>query len=529
MRKLSLLLLLIPIFFACQKKEGRKNKTVHISILAPVRSLDPRISSSSPSNHVINMLYEGLMRVGPDGEVIPGVAKSVAISEDQTIYTFHLRDSKWSNGDPVTAYDFEYAWKKSVDPEYAQTGASTFYAIKNVAACLQKKIELEEVGIHALDEKTLRVELEHPAPYFLDLCACSTYCPIHKAFDLEYPNWPNGLNKYLVTNGPFHLISWKKGIEVCLGKNPLYWDAERVQIPGIKIQVVADGTTQFFLFEKGELDWIGSPFNDLPTEILVNCHENKQLDQTDSSVVSWYFINTEKPLFNNKNFRKALAYAINRDEIVKHIFQLGEKPAMGVLGGVLAVQDDPYFEDGNIRLAREYFSKALEEMGMAPEEIPMLVLSQRSNTFKSQVNQAVQAQLRNALGVKIEIDQVDWPLHFSRVSKGNYELGEMDWSSWLKDPIYILDTFRSKSVSVNMSRWEHPRYQELLKLSDNEVDPEKRKEYLNQAEALLLEEMPVIPLCFRKQSYFKNPKLQGVYLSPLREIDFRYAYFSSGD
>ncbi|MBF5059661.1 peptide ABC transporter substrate-binding protein [Candidatus Neptunochlamydia vexilliferae] len=525
MRKLSLLLLLIPIFFACQKKEGRKNKTVHISILAPVRSLDPRISTEKPSKHIMNMLYEGLMRLGPNGEVIPAIAKSVTISEDQTVYTFHLRDSIWSNGDPVTAYDFEYAWKKSVTPEYAQPGAFTFYTIKNVAACLEKRVGVEEVGVQALDEKTLKVELEHPAPYFLHLCTCTSYSPIHKEIDLKHPNWSNSVSEHLVTNGPFSLTGWKKSVELCLQKNPNYWDANGVQIEGVEIQVVEDATTQFLLFEKGKLDWIGQPFNNLPNDIIVNCYENNRLELSDSSEVFWFFLNTEKPLFNNKNFRKALAYAINRDEIASHIFQLGERPAMGILNGVLSLQEAPYFEDGNVKLAKEHLEKALEEMEMTADEIPKIVLSQRSCIFTSRVNQAIQEQLRAVLGLKVEIDQVDWPLHFSRVSKGNYEFGEMPWHSWLKDPIYMLDTFRSKSVATNMSRWEHPHYQEILTLSDNEIDPEKRKEYLREAEAFLMEELPVIPLCFMKQHYLKNPKLQGVYVSPLKEIDFRYAFF----
>lgn len=319
MKKASYLLLLALFFFACHGKEGRKEKrTISISILSnsqkissfflsPIRSLDPRISTEAPSKHIMNMLYEGLMRVGPDGEIIPGIAESVTISEDQTVYTFHLRDSLWSNGDPVTAYDFEYAWKKSVTPEHARQGAFTFYTIKNVAACLEKKMGVEEVGICALDEKTLEVKLEHPAPYFLHLCTCTTYSPIHKETDLKHPSWHNSVNKHLVTNGPFLLTGWKKNVEICLEKNPYYWDAEEVQIGGVEVQVVTDANTQFFLFQKGKLDWIGQPFNNLPNDIIVNCYENNRLELSDSSEVFWFFLNTEKPLFNNKNFRKALA------------------------------------------------------------------------------------------------------------------------------------------------------------------------------------------------------------------------------
>ncbi len=525
MRKIALILLPLLFFFGCRKKEENKEPIVNISILAPVRSLDPRFSHENTSKHVANMLYEGLMRLGPDGEVVPGVAKSVSISEDQMTYTFILRSSIWSNGDPVSAYDFEYAWKKSVNPRHAQTGASTFYPIKNVAPCLKGEVSIDEVGIKALDEETLEVELEHPTPYFLHLCACPTYSPIHRKFDLEHQDWGNHLNSHFVSNGPFTLKKWRKGVEIYVEKSPSYWDASCVELFGIRVQIVEDPNTQLFLFEKGELDWVGHPFNPLPVDIIGDQLASHKLEFVDSYGVSWYFLNTEKFPFNNKNFRKAVAYAINRKQIVEHVLKLGETPAMGILSKGFVVQKEPYFEDGNTMLAKKHLSKALEEMGTTADKLPPIILSQRANLLTSRVSQVIQDQLRVTLGLKVEIDQADWPVHLNRVSKGDYEIGEMSWYSLLNDPIYMLNTFRERHLASNMSRWEHPRYQELLKLSDNEIDPEKRKEYLREAEALLMEELPVIPLCFMKQCYLKTPKLQGVYVSPLKEVDFRYASF----
>ncbi|WP_194847968.1 peptide ABC transporter substrate-binding protein [Candidatus Neptunochlamydia vexilliferae] len=511
--------------FSCQKKQRQKEERfAHISILAPVRSLEPRFSHEKSMKNIVNMLYEGLMRLDSNGNVVPALAESVAVSEDRMTYTFTLRNSSWSNGDPVTAYDFEYAWKKSVDPKYAQTGASTFYAIKNVAACLKNEASIDEVGVKSIDDKTLEVELEHPAPYFLYLCTCPTYSPVHKKIDCDHPGWGSTLNPYFISNGPFKLKKWKKGVEISLERNPLYFDAVNVRLSGISVQIIEDPNTQIFLFEKGELDWIGHPFNPLPIDVIGDFQEDGALDCVEAYGVSWYFLNTEQPPFNNKNFRKAVAYAINRKEIIDHVLKLGETPAMGILNGELAVQEKPHFEDGNIMLARKYLKEALKEM--ETEELPSIVLSQRANPLTSRVSQVIQDQLRVALGLKVEIDQVDWPVHLDRVSKGNYEMGEMGWYSLLKDPIYMLDTFRGRHLASNMSRWEHPHYQELLKKSDAEIDPKKRKEYLRQAETLLMEEMPIIPLCFNSQYYLKNKNLKGVYVSPLKEIDFRYASFS---
>jgi len=229
MKKIAPIIIMVLCLIGCQKEINKavdsSTRLVNISFYCPIRSLDPRICNEIPSCHVINMMYEGLMHLDLEGNPTFGVAESVDISDDQLTYTFHLRESNWSNGDPVTAYDFEYAWKKSVDPRHAKTGAYTFYTIKNVSDCLEKKVSVEEVGVHALDERTLQVELEHPAPYFLFLTTCSTYSPINKKHDQEHPEWANKVEELFVCNGPFKPKKWKKSFEMLLEKNEAYWDA----------------------------------------------------------------------------------------------------------------------------------------------------------------------------------------------------------------------------------------------------------------------------------------------------------------
>ena len=171
-------ILALSFLFSCGKKVERKDQQqsqkkeqgiVNIPCSSVIRSLNPRISNDYPAAHVILALFEGLMRLGPNGELVLGVADSYEISENKKTYTFYLRDSTWTNGEPVTAYDFEYGWKKAITPKYAQAGAFTFYSILNVAACLEGKVDINEVGIRAIDDKTLIIELEHPTPYFLHL------------------------------------------------------------------------------------------------------------------------------------------------------------------------------------------------------------------------------------------------------------------------------------------------------------------------------------------------------------------------
>lgn len=518
-------LFIFSFFFttACKKDvTNQDKKIIRLPIFCPITSLDPRIVNEYPGAHIINMLYEGLMRLGPNGEIIPGIAQSVDITEDQRTYTFHLRESFWSNGDPVTAYDFEYAWKKSLDPLYIQGGAFTFYVIKNVPECIQNGLPPTDVGIRALDNQTLQVELQHPAPYFLDLCASSTYSPIHKQSDLSTQKNSNK-DKVFIFNGPFKMKNWQKGIGLMLEKNPYYWDAHCVQVDGLDIQIILDAATQYMLFERGDLHWVGYPFTPIAGDLLENSQNIKDFNVVNSFSLYWFFLNTERPPFNNKNFRKAIAYAINRKIITHDLFSINETPALGILNQQISPYSHPYFQDGNVKIAQYHLQLALNEMGISRENLRPIVLSQGSSIFTSRMNQEIQQQLQNNLGIKIEIEQSDWPTHFNKLINGLYDFGEMAWSPWIKDPIYILNTFRNKTFITNISRWENKEYQQILHESDHEIDQNKRYLLLQKAEALLMEEMPVIPISFNCLYFKSNKKLQGVFVSPLRQIDFRYA------
>ena len=522
------------IFIGCSKKNNQNsekylNQILNLSILSDVRSLDPRVGNDYPSALIIKMLYEGLMRMGSDGKITKGIADSYDISDDQKTYTFHLRSATWSNGDPVTAFDFEYAWKKAIDPQYAKTGSFTFYVIKNVAACLEERATLDEVGIKAIDERTLIVELEHPTPYFLSLTTCSTFAPICKKNALERPDWSYHGDKFFVSNGPFYLEKWQKGDCITLKKNRKYWDKSNVYLSRINIMIIPDATTQYYMFEKGDIDWIGSPFGKIPLDLIKGLYQEKKVHHLEAMGLNWLFINTKKFPLTNKNFRKALASAIDRKTICENLLQKGEKVALGILGSEFSEQIQPYFEDGNKELASEYLQMALDELGMTLEDLPPISISFPSTDSSFRLVQAIQQQLEESLGIKILLNHSEWMVHFNNITNGSYELGLMSWVSWINDPIYFLNTFREEKLATNMSRWEHPLYKYYLNRSDNETDICERKKDLVRAEALLMSEMPVIPLHYMTMSYAYNPKLKNFYLSTLYEIDFKEAYFSDSD
>jgi len=534
MKKLLAIFMLSLLFLSgCGKKqqqgtahEKTSPRYVHTAIGSSIRSLDPRVGNEYPAAFIIRSIYEGLMRMGENGTLHPGMASSYEISEDRTRYTFHLREAYWSNGDPVTAYDFEYAWKKAVSPQFAKTGAFTFYTIKNVEACLNEEVDSEAVGVKAIDDHTLVVDLEHPAPYFLSLTTCPTFMPINKRIDLAHKDWANKGDEFFTCNGPFCISDWKKGDSITLGRNPKYWQVEDVKLDGIHAMIVEDTMTQYFMFIKGALDWFGEPISGgIPPEITQDKRKQDQIYSFESFGLYWLFVNTESFPLNNKNFRKALAYAINRQDIAEHVFQLGEKPAMGIMADNFRLNEEPYFQDADYDKARAYFKLALDELGLEKESIPTIKISHSVRVLSSRSSQALQQQWKDVLGINVELDQKEWPVHFTNVSKGNFQIGEMAWVSWLYDPIYLLDTFRTKSFATNMSRWEHDTYKHYLELSDNEIDVDKRRDHLRNAEAFLMEELPVIPICFIRTIFMQTPKLKGVCITPLKELDFRWAYF----
>lgn len=529
--KLYIPFLLLLAVFGCQKgnesrSADKNSEFLRVSFQSEVRSLDPRVGIDYPSAFAVKMLFEGLMRMGPSGANELAMAQSYTISEDHKTYTFKLRDAKWSNGDPVTAQDFAYAWLRVINPNEGDSlGVQNFYPIKNTRAVIRGEKSLDEVGIHVIDDGTLQVELEHPTPYFLDVLTTSSLFPVNARVDQETPEWANKNGDDFVCNGPFKLDYHKIDNEIVVVKNPTYWDSKHVKLPGIRIVIIKDVTTQMNLFEKNQLEWLGKPLSKLPLDAIDHLKNEGKIQFFETLGLYWFFVNVEAFPFHNKKMRKAFSYAIDRKSLTKFITQGREIPALSVLPHSLATQEEPFFNDNNLTLANQLFDEALEEMGLTRETLPAITVNYSDAAIHQRVAEALQQQWSDAFGLKIHLEKQDWKVHYGKLQKGNYQLGGMAWQSWLRDPIYIMQTFREKADGVNMSHWENKEYQNLLTAAEQEIDPVMRRNYFNQAEALLMEEMPVIPVYFTTIAYAKSNRLENVYISELYEVDFRWSYF----
>jgi oligopeptide transport system substrate-binding protein len=483
---------------------------------------DPGIAEDTTSGAIILATFDGLTRIGDDDKPHEAIAEKIDVSPDLLTYTFHLRDAKWSNGDPVTAHDFEYAWKRALDPKTASNYAYQLYYIKNGEKFNKGEIkDASQVGVKALDDKTLEVKLENPTPYFLELTAFRTYFPVNKKVVEANPKWANEAATH-VGNGPFKIESWEHKSKLVLVKNENYWDKDAVKLDRIEFSMVEDENTELSMFENGELDWAGAPMSDLPTDARPALKQSGKMITEPIAGTYWYKFNTEKPPFNNVKIRKAFAYAINRQAIIDNITQADQKPAMGAVPPSMALKPDGYFKDNDVETAKKLLAEGMKELGIS--KLPPITLSYNTSEGHKKIAEAIQDQWKKSLGVEVKLENKEWKVYLEDLHQGKFQIGRMGWLGDFNDPINFLELYKDKDGGNNDTRWEHPKFKELLNKSAVEPDPEKRKAILAEAEAILMDEMPIAPIYFYTQSYVKKDYVKGVQLTGLGDVDWKWAY-----
>ncbi len=502
---------LLVLLVGCSAKQ---ENVVKVNLGAEPTTLDPRKARDLQAMTLARMFFEGLTRVNQEDKAELALAEKVDVSADGKTYTFTLRASKWSNGDPVTAHDFVYAWTKALEPHFP---ADQVYVIKNAKAAKEGKISLDQVGVKALDEKTLQVELQNPTPYFLEVASLPIYFPFSPKGEKS-----NDIKK-IVGNGPFLLKDWRHNDLLRVVKNPTYWDAANVKLKEINLMMVQE-ETELKMFEKGELDWAGSPLSTLPVGALAGLKKSGNLHVRPFLATYFFRTNVESELFEHPLMRKAFAEAIKRSEIVEHVTQGGQLPATGLLPPSLRGQEDGYFTDGDVHQARVNFDQALEALGMTREDLPSISLMYVTGERNHLIAQAVQEQWRNALNVNVELQAVERKVFFDRLSKKNFQLASGNWTADYNDGMNFLEIFKFKAGGSNNTAWENLQYRELLDRASETVEAGQRQQIFQECENILMKEMPIIPLFHYTMLYVSNPKVKGVVLSSLGSVDFKWAY-----
>ncbi|WP_312114509.1 peptide ABC transporter substrate-binding protein [Brevibacillus reuszeri] len=505
---------------ATQVAESKAPQIFRANLTSEPSTADPGLAKDATSGTVVRATFDGLTRLDAASKPMNSIASDVKVSEDNRIYTFTLRDAKWSNGDPVTAQDFEFAWKRVLDANLGAEYAYQLYYIKNAEKVHKGQAKANELGVKVIDDKTLEVTLENPTPFFLELTAFYTYYPVPKKVVEANPKWAFEAATH-VANGPFKMTEWKHKSKIVLEKNENYWDKDAVKLDKIEFVMIEDDSTALSMFENNELDWAGQPLGGLPVDAIPSLKESGKLVIHPKATMYWYKINTTKGPLSNAKIRKALAYAVNRQTIVDNITQVGQVPTMGLLPQSMIVKPEGYFKDNDVETAKQLLAEGMAELGLT--KLPPISLSYNTTDRHTKIAEALQDQWKKGLGIDVKLSNKEFKVHLQDMHELKYELGRLGWNADFNDPINYLEMFRDANTGNNDTGWEDPRYQELLKQSALEGNPEKRKELFAQAEQIFMDAMPVIPLFTDVDVWVQSDKVKDVQVDGLGFIDLKWA------
>lgn len=519
MNKMIRLLMLLLVFSAAISCQNNKNQTLIKKLTINLQegdppSLNPYLGVDLRSRCLFLALFEPLMRRNCQGGLDLAAAEKVVIDPSQTIYTFHLRPNLWSNGEAVTAYHFEQAWKYALTPKSYCIRADLFYPIKNAEKVKKGIMPIEELGIEVPNDKTLIVHLEHPTAYFLDLVATSFFSPLFNVSEEEPIHF----------NGPFQLKERVRDQKLCFKKNCHYWDEQNIELEEICFLMVKDPMTAFAMYEKGELDLVGDPFSPLPFDVIPSLENSSQLKSKLISRIFYLLLNTNQYPLCNKSLRRALSLSIDRDQLAEHLF-FGEIPSVSSIPTTLSFFNDTEFKKSNSETLA-IFEEALLELGLTRDTFPKLIFSYAELSGQKKLAEFIQEQWKKVLGIEILLECAEWNVHMSKIRKENYQIGTLHLTTLFQDPMFYFDLFRDKTSLSNYCRWENDRFKQLLTLSECTTDSKMRHCYLKEAEWLLFEEMPVIGLFTQNLQYLIQDSI-NLEITDLGIYDFKHAFFKN--
>jgi oligopeptide transport system substrate-binding protein len=505
--------IILSLITSCSPKKNTPTlRQLRLAIAEDPTTLDPRKSGDVLSAHLQLMLFEGLVKLHPDGSTSPAQCSSYSLSSDQKTYTFYLGDTKWSDGSTVTSYDFEKAWKDILSPSFPAPNAHLFYPIKHAEPAKKGLVDMSQVGIHAPTPNILIVELISPTPYFLQLLSFCVFAPTYTGIE-KSPH-------HFISNGPFTLAKWLHENELILEKNSHHLENEKIGLDLIHLSVVRDETTAVQMYEKGEIDLIGSPFFTPSMESLIQLPPAEIL-VAPVAATTYISFNTQTFPFSNKHLRQAFSLALDREEIVQYALDRKEKAAFSAIPPCLIGSNKKtLLLDNDRKEAKELLNTALKELNITKKDLENKISYLYASSHPEQkLAQVLQQQWLKALGIKVKIQSTERKVLLHSLGKKNYCFAQTTYRAQYCDPISILERFEHKENIKNYPSWENTQYQDLLKQSTSESGLQ-RITTLEKAETLLLEDMPLAPLIHLSLYYLKKPYLQNIELSPAGGIFF---------
>jgi oligopeptide transport system substrate-binding protein len=491
--------------------DGLQKQIFHFGNGSEPQGIDPHIVTGVPEHHILISLCEGLTIPSPYGDAnLPGAAESWTVSDDGKRYIFKLRkNGRWSNGDPVTAQDFVWSWQRILtaslgsqypDMLYYLEGAQEYHTgITN---------DFNEVGVKAIDNHTLEVKLKAPTPFFTGLLSHYSTWPVHKETVLKHGSiddrngeWTRPGN--FVCNGAFNLQSWELNNKIVVEKNPMYWDASEVQLNEIHYYPVSNVMTEDRMFRAGQLHVTSTlPSQKCPVYIEEN---NPDLRIDPYMGTYFYRLNTTNPYLSDVKVRKALAYSIDRKLLVEKVTKCGQIPAYSFT----PPGSNGYEPTTSIPFDPVLAKELLVEAGFNSEnKFPKLEILFNTNEDHRKVALAIQQMWQQNLGIEVELVNQDWKVYLSREMVGDFQVSRAGWIGDYEDPNTFLDLMRPNRGN-NKTGWEDKNYDALVAKANSTNNQTERYKLLDEAEKMLIENMPVIPLYTYVRSYQLSPDVKG--------------------
>lgn len=512
------------IFNTTTTGEAQEEKILNLSVASePI--MDPAYVTDSYSMPMLKNILEGLTRPTNDGEIVPAMAESWDVSEDGLTYTFHLREGiTWSNGDPVTASDFEYAWKRIINPETGAPNASKMFIIEGAEAYFMGEGTEEDVKINAVDDQTFEVTLTEAAPYFVELTARqTTMMPVHQATVEADGSWATEAGEGFVSNGPFNFVEWNHNGDYTLEKNEDYWDAENVDLDGVNVRIIEDPQTANMSFMDGDLDFIGIPFNTIPADAIDGYRNDGTLEVTDIGATYMYKLNTTDEIMQNANIRRALSLAINRQDLIDNVVKGEQTPALGAIAPTVEgfEEDRGYFADADYETAREYLQAGIEELGFDDAAQLPVVIQTNDNDSHMAVAQYIQNEWASELGVAATIETAEINVHFDSMNQLNYQIGRIGPTVDYNSAYAFLEHYYAATTGQNRTGWENADYQAILDQVYETEDEEEQYNLFLEAEQIIMDEMPFIPIYYYSNPQVKSDRIDGLFVDGMVDVQLK--------
>lgn len=474
--------------------------------LAPKETptLDPRMGTDDHSSHVLRMLFEGLTRLGPDGKAEKGIAESISISSDGLHYSFKLRASTWNDGTPLSAHDFLYGWQKVLSPDFDLSFAYLFYPILNAQEIKEGKLDMSQLGAQAKEDHLLEIRLKYPIPYFLELLAHPIFSPISRHVDRRSPYWTTQLGLSYPCNGPFQLLTSHPRFGYQLVKNPHYWDASSCNLDQVVFLCIGSHEEARALFSQGEIDILGYPF----TQFIPKNFGGEAFAFPEKSTI-WCLLNNEKFPLNHLKFRQALKYATNCKELFTLLAPNAEFTSSPVQPGLSTIDATIDYDP---KKALELLGEFLKDQKITLDALPPLVISISGKTIHQKIAYLLKECWEKSLNLRCKVEEGSTSGMYERCKQGDFQVSIMRWISYFHDPSYILNAFQYSSKVINFPRWTHALYQSLLNQAYVTQEREQRS-LLQEAERILQEETPVIPLLHMPHICLKRPGTDGLFFT----------------